>query len=136
MLGMSWRGRFPCAAWTDCSSQHFICAKSSPSRKGEGFEQPLLAYEHWHIDIAYLNICETFYYLCSLLDGYSRYIVHWDIREAMKERDVELILQRGLEKFPGTNPRIVSDNGPQFISRDFKVYIRMMGMTHVRTSPY
>jgi putative transposase len=33
-------------------------------------------------------------------------------------------------------PRIISDNGPQFIARDFKEYIRISGMTHVRTSPY
>lgn len=106
------------------------------SSKGEGFVQPVRPHEHWHIDISYLNISGTFYYLCSILDGYSRYIVHWDIREAMKEGDVELVVQRGLEKFPGEKPRIISDNGPQFISRDFKYYVRVMGMTHVRTSPY
>jgi len=33
-------------------------------------------------------------------------------------------------------PRIISDNGPQFIARDFKQFIRLCGMTHVRTSPY
>ncbi|RMH74632.1 MAG: transposase, partial [Calditrichaeota bacterium] len=33
-------------------------------------------------------------------------------------------------------PRIISDNGPQFISRAFKEFIRLSGMTHVRTSPY
>jgi transposase InsO family protein len=33
-------------------------------------------------------------------------------------------------------PRIISDNGPQFIARDFKEFIRISGMTHVRTSPY
>ena len=38
------------------------------------------------------DICDTFYYLCSILDGFSRYIVHWEIREAMKESDVEMIL--------------------------------------------
>jgi len=50
-----------------------------PTRKGDGFIQPLKAHEHWHIDISYLNIRGTFYYLCSHLDGYSRYIVHWEI---------------------------------------------------------
>jgi len=107
-----------------------------PSKKGDGFEQPLKPHEHWHIDISYLNICGTFYYMCSILDGYSRYIVHWDIREAMTERDVEVILQQAREKFPEASPRIISDNGPQFIARDFKEFIRLSGMTHVRTSPY
>ena len=106
------------------------------SKKGTGFVQPLRAHEHWHIDISYINICGTFYYMCSVLDGFSRYIVHWEIREAMKESDVEIILQRARENFPDATPRIISDNGPQFISKDFKEFIRISGMTHVKTSPY
>ena len=107
-----------------------------PNRKGTGFEQPLRAHEHWHVDIAYLNVAGTFYYLCSVLDGFSRAIVHWEIREAMKEADVETIIQRGRELYPDARPRIISDNGPQFIARDFKEFIRISGMTHVKTSPY
>lgn len=106
------------------------------SRKGTGFVQPLRPHEHWHIDIAYLNLSGTFYYLCSILDGASRKIVHWEIREAMTEADVECILERARELYPGEKPRIISDNGPQFIAKDFKEFIRLTGMTHVRTSPY
>jgi transposase InsO family protein len=54
----------------------------------------------------------------------------------MREADVEVILQRAKEKYPEAKPRIISDNGPQFIARDFKEFIRILGMTHVRTSPY
>lgn len=107
-----------------------------PSRKGAGFVQPLQPHEHWHIDISYLNICGTFYYLCSIVDGASRYIVHWDIRESMTEREVEVVLQGALEKFPGVRPRIISDNGPQFIAKDFREFIRVAQLTHVRTSPH
>lgn len=106
------------------------------SLKGTGFVQPLRVHQEWHIDIAYINIIGTFYYLCSLLDGYSRFIVHWEIRESMKEQDVEIIMQRAVEKFPEMKPKIISDNGPQFIAKDFKEFIRINGMTHVRTSPY
>jgi putative transposase len=105
-------------------------------RKGQGFEQPLGPHEHWHIDISYVNIQGTFYYLCSVLDGYSRYLVAWDIRESMTECDVEIVLQRAREQFPDARPRIISDNGPQFIAKDFKQFICLSGMTHVRTSPY
>jgi len=86
----------------------------TPSKKGSGFVQPQRPHEHWHVDIAYLNILGTFYYLCSVLDGASRAIVHHEIREAMKESDVELILQRAREKPPDARPRVISDNGPQF----------------------
>jgi len=107
-----------------------------PSKKGDGFTQPLRPHEHWHVDISYINISGTFYYLCSVLDGFSRYIVHWEIRKQMTEMDVEIILQRAHEMFPEAHPRIISDNGPQFIAKDFKEFIRLSGMTHVKTSPY
>jgi transposase InsO family protein len=110
--------------------------KGKPSQKGTGFVQPLAPHEHWHVDVSYINICGTFYYLCSQLDGCSRYIVNWEIRETMTESDVEIILQRAREKYPEAKPRIISDNGPQFIAKDFKEFIRICGMTHVRTSPY
>ena len=109
---------------------------SKTSKKGTGFVQPIGPHVHWHVDISYLNLGGTFYYLCSLLDGYSRYLVHWEIRESMTEQEVEIVVQRGLEKHSGVAPRIVSDNGPQFIAKDFKSFIRICGMTHVRTSPF
>lgn len=108
----------------------------SPSKKGQGFDQPTSPHQHWHVDVSYINICGTFYYLCSVLDGYSRYIVHFEIRERMTEADVEIIIHRGREKFPQAKPRIISDNGPQFIAIEFKSFIRLCGMTHVRTSPF
>jgi len=106
------------------------------TKKGTGFVQPLKPHQEWHVDISYLNIAGTFYYLCSILDGYSRFIVHHEIRQNMGEIDVETIIQRARETFPDATPKIISDNGPQFIAKDFKEFIRVAGMTHVRTSPY
>ena len=106
------------------------------SKKGTGFEQPTAAHEHWHIDVSYVNVKGTYYFLCCVLDGYSRSIVHWDLRETMKEREVEVILQRARELCPDATPRIISDNGPQFVAKEFKSFVRISGMTHVRTSPY
>jgi putative transposase len=107
-----------------------------PSQRGKGFEQPARPHEHWHIDVSHINICGTFYFLCSILDGYSRFVIHWEIRDTMKEFEVETIIQRAREQFPGERPRIISDNGPQFVAKDFKEFIRICGMTHVRTSFY
>ena len=115
------------------------CSPTSVYRvlsSGTGFEQPVSVHQHWHIDIAHLNLCGTFYYLCSILDGASRAIVHYEVRERMTELDIECILQRAREKHPDARPRIISDNGPQFIAGEFKDFIRLCGMTHVRTSPY
>jgi len=107
-----------------------------PSRKGKGFGQPEAAHQHWHTDVAYVNVGGTFYYLISVLDGYSRFLLHWELRQSMTEEDVEIVLQRALELFPEARPRLISDNGSAFIARDFKVFIREVGMTHVRTSPF
>lgn len=107
-----------------------------PSKKGTGFHQPIAAHEHWHIDVSYLNIRGTFYFCATILDGFSRSVVHWDIRPQMKELDIEAILQYAKEKYPDARPRIISDNGPQFIANDFKSFVRLSGMTHVRTSPF
>ncbi len=111
-------------------------AANKPSKKGTGFHQPEKPHEHWHIDISYINIHGTFYYLTTILDGYSRYIVHWEIRPSMTEQDELVVLQRAKEQFPKETPRIISDNGAQFVAKDFKEFIRLCGMTHVRTSPY
>jgi transposase InsO family protein len=86
--------------------------------------------------VSYINIAGNCYFLTSVLDGYSRFIVHWEIRESMTERDVETIVQRALEQYPDEKRRIISENGPQFIARDFKEFIRLESITHVRTRFY
>ena len=106
------------------------------SRKGKGFVQPLTAHEHWHIDVAYINIAGTFVFMATVIDGFSRLVVAWDIAPQMGEKEIEILLQQGRERFPGARPRIISDNGPQFIANDFKHFVKISGMTHVRTSPF
>jgi len=102
--------------------------------KGNGFKQPLKPHEHWHIDISYINVLGTMFFLISILDGASRYIINHELRANMQEYDVELVLERAKEKYPNAKPRIISDNGGQFKSREFKEYIRTSGYTYVRTS--
>jgi hypothetical protein len=80
------------------------------SKKGTGFIQPEKPHEHWHIDVTYINICSTFYYLCAILDGYSRYMVEWALRESMTEQN---ILQPNRELF-----RIMDRNSSQRISKN------------------
>jgi transposase InsO family protein len=126
----------PTTVWRVLHEAGLLRRWNEKTKKGTGFQQPLQPHEHWHVDISYVNICGTFYYLCSVLDGCSRYIVHWDIRESMTETDIELVLQKAKELWPKTSPRIITDNGPQFIAKDFKEFIRISGMTHVKTSPF
>jgi putative transposase len=108
--------------------------KVKKSSKGNGFDQPTTSHQHWHTDIKYVNFRGTFLFLISVIDGYSRYIVHHELRMNMQEFDVELTLQRALEKYPLVKPRLITDNGSQFISKDFAEYLKFAGLQHIRTS--
>ncbi|MDD7983568.1 IS3 family transposase [Lentisphaera marina] len=131
-------------AYMSCSSVYRILSDvglmrtktTKKSSKGNGFEQPLQAHEHWHTDISYVKINKRFYFFIGVLDGYSRCLLHWEIRESMDEQDAEIVVKRSLEKFPEARPRIITDNGSQYTGQEFKKFIAIHGLTHVRTSPY
>jgi hypothetical protein len=60
----------PTSVWRVLSQGGLLSKwNGKPSKKGTGFEQPLAAHQHWHIDVSYINISGTFYYLCGVLDG-------------------------------------------------------------------
>jgi transposase InsO family protein len=112
-------------------------SQRKPSRKGTGFVQPTRPHEHWHTDITFIRIGASFYCIISVLDGYSRMIIHWELREKMTRQDVMLVIERAREKHPeAKGVRVISDNGSQYTSREFASYMALCGMTHVRTSPY
>lgn len=98
----------------------------------KGFDQPETPHEQWHTDIAYLNILGTQYFLISVLDGFSRAIIHHEIRTRMETNDVEIVIQRALDTLPKdtARPRIISDNGSQYVSTQFKVFLRDAGCAH------
>lgn len=108
--------------------------KVKRSSKGGGFDQPTMPHQHWHTDIKYVNFRGTFLFLISVIDGYSRYIVHHELRTSMQEYDIQITIQRALEKYPLARPRLITDNGSQFISKDFTEYLKQAGLQHIRTS--
>lgn len=109
--------------------------KAERSLKGTGFEQPTRVHQHWHTDIKYVNFRGTFLYFISVLDGFSRYLLHFELRKSMTELDIALVLQRAMEKYPEAKPRLISDNGKQFVAHEFKKFLNDADFTHVRTSP-
>jgi putative transposase len=102
--------------------------------RGTGFKQPSGPHRHWHTDIKYLNFNGSFLFLISVIDGYSRYVLHHEVRAAMSAYDVQLTVQKAKDKYPMARPRIISDNGAQFISKEFKQFIKDIEATHVTTS--
>jgi putative transposase len=112
---------------------------AKPSRKGTGFKHALGLHEQWHTDISYIRIGDRFYFLISFLDGYSRLIVHSELREAMTDQDVNVVFQQALERCPEavrSKVRVISDNGKQFTGKEFRSMIQAYGLTHTTTSPY
>lgn len=69
-----------------------------------------------------------------MLDGYSRAILHHRVLESMGTGDVELVMQKAMEMYPEARPRLITDNGGQFVSNQFKGFLAYNGFTHARTS--
>lgn len=124
----------PTTVYRVLKRENLLCTQWCHKRaKGSGFSQPVRPHEHWHLDIAYINFKGTFVYLVILIDGYSRYIVHHEVKLSVEALDIEIMMERALAKFPGVKPILITDNGPQFIAHDFKDYLKMAGITHRRT---
>ena len=103
--------------------------------KKRGFEQPKTVHEQWHIDFSYVRVCGIFYYFISVMDGYSRKILEWNLCETMEGLWSEIILARTKEKYPDANPRVITDNGSQFISKDFRELTSLLEIEHTFISP-
>ena len=110
--------------------------KRKPSRKGTGFEQPLRVHEHWHMDITCVHVRGKPYYMITIIDGCSRFIVAWRLFCTMEASDVGIVQQLALERFPEARPRFITDNGKQFVGKEFAEFITLHGYTHVTTSVY
>lgn len=106
------------------------------NKKGTGFVQPEHPHKDWHTDIKMVNFHGTFLFFISVIDGYSRYLLHHEVRISMTELDVEITLQRAHEKFPDAKPNIISDNGGQYVSKEFGNYLKQIKFKHIRTSTY
>ena len=104
------------------------------SFKGTGIIQPNAPLEHWHIDIKYINCQGIFLFLITIIEDYSRYIVHHELMTSVEEIDVEFTLVKAREKFPEYKSRIISENGSQFLSCDLAEYLKLEGLKHIRTS--
>ena len=82
--------------------------------------KPLHVHHHWHTDIAYVILSGIHYYLIFMLDGYSRYVLYWELMTDMSKISVDIFIQRTVDKYPEAEPMVIHDNGSQFISHDFK----------------
>ncbi len=95
--------------------------------------KPKYVHHHWHTDIAYVILGGVHYYLIFMLDGFSRFILHWELMIDMSAMSVELFTQKTIDKYPEARPMVIHDNGSQFISHDFKRILFENNCTDVPT---
>jgi transposase InsO family protein len=114
-----------------------LLSRYKPSRSlGQKPQPPTAPHQVWHTDLMYLWVGGRWYYFIAVLDGYSRYIVHWELMTSMRAAGVVDAIHAALEKYPGVRPAVVHDNGSQFTSREFRGLIKRFSLTDVRIRIY
>jgi len=110
----------------------------------DAFQHPTRrVHEMWQTDFTYFRIVHWgWYYLSTVLDDYSRYIIAWKLSSTMGASDVTETLDRALA-VTGVDPvrvkqrpRLLSDNGPAYVSSELREYLGERGMAHTRGAPY
>ena len=110
----------------------------------EKFQHPTRAvHELWQTDFTYLRVTGWgWYYLSSVLDDYSRYVIAWKLCSGMATDDVEAVLDLAIAR-TGVDrphvrhrPRLLTDNGSCYLSRQLQDYLREREMSHTRGAPY
>jgi putative transposase len=97
----------------------------------------------WQTDFTYLKVIGWgWFYLSTILDDFSRYIIAWKLCTTMKVDDVTDTLEMALQASGcdqanvAHKPRLLSDNGSSYIASDLKAWMESQGMKHVRGAPY
>jgi transposase InsO family protein len=92
----------------------------------------------WRTDITYVPLAIGHGYLISVMDSYSRYIVHSELLPTMTTRDIKKVIDMALAKSSLLNtknkPVLISDNGTQLVSKSFKKFLKDLGVKHIRTA--
>lgn len=108
------------------------------------FEKPTKrVHELWQTDFTHFKVLDWgWYYLSTILDDYSRYIIAWKLAPTMATSDVEETLELALEKSGlekvrvRHRPRLLSDNGPAYLSKELKQFLKRKDIDHIRGAPY
>jgi putative transposase len=121
------------------ASPAFIVIKAADSFKNKTTAPNQL----WQTDFTYLKVIGWgWFYLSTVLDDFSRYIVAWKLCTTMKAEDVTATLELALqasglqEASPGQRPRLLSDNGSSYVAGDLAKWLGDRSIKHIRGAPY
>src|SRR5690606_38150967 len=102
---------------------HILIAASNQFKDKTQF-----VHQMWQTDITYFNIIGWgWYYLSTILDDYSRYIINWELCDSMNAEDVKRTVNTAIEKArlkSKAKPKLLSDNGPFYVSNELKTYLK------------
>jgi transposase InsO family protein len=130
-------------AFVSCSSVYNVIKRhdlgkkwvEAQEMKKHGFDQPKAVHEQWHIDFSYIKIGGAFYYFLGILEGYSRRLLNWRLCENMEGINAEILVTETKELHPeAIDVRLISDNGSQFMSKDFKELLELLEVKQTFTS--
>ncbi len=121
------------------TSPAFIIMKAT-----DAFANPTTAINQlWQTDFTYLKVTGWgWFYLATVLDDFSRYIIAWKLCTTMSAVDVtatlDLALQAsGIDQVDADRrPRLLPDNGPSYVANDLAEWLEVQGMRHTRGKPY
>jgi putative transposase len=110
----------------------------------EKFQHPTThVHELWQTDFTYFKIQGWgWYYLSTVLDDFSRYIIAWKLASTMNATDVQDTLQMALDKtgldhvLVGHRPRLLSDNGSCYVSKELRHFLERRHIEHTHSAPY
>jgi transposase InsO family protein len=140
---LCWEMVYRNVAYVSCSSVYNVIKRHNLGKKWaeaeemskRGFDQPKMVHEQWHIDFSYIKIQGSFYYFLGILDGFSRKMLNWSLCLNMEGINAEILVAETKELYPqAKNPRLISDNGSQFISKDFSELLAFLELGHTLTS--
>lgn len=106
------------------------------SASNEFKEKTAFVHQMWQTDFTYFKILGWgWYYLSTVLDDYSRFIVHWELCQSMKAEDVERTIEKAVKATGLTEqqrPKLLSDNGSCYIAAELKTYLENKYIKHIR----
>lgn len=104
---------------------------SRSRRGGNKPPKPTAPHERWHTDIMHLRVGDTWYFLVSFIDAYSRYLVHWELLTNMTAREITLAQAEALARHPDAKPEIVTDRGCQYTSKEYHKLMERFELKHI-----
>jgi putative transposase len=98
-------------------------------------DKPCFVHQLWQTDFTYFKVLGWgWYYLSTILDDYSRFIVHWELCKTMRAEDVQRTVEQGMLKAglaEGQRPKLLSDNGACYVASELKEYLQTVGVKQV-----